>query len=93
MAKETQKETSAQKKLHLEVVKQMLTLATSGFGFVSALAWNNLIREFVDTYIKRWLPEESGIISLLLYAVLVTALAVVITLQLSKLIQKLQTEK
>lgn len=84
-----QKKINAEKKLHVEVTRQMLTLATSGFGLVSALAWNNVIQEFVNSYIKRLLPAESGIISLLLYAIIITFLAVIVTLQLSKLLQHL----
>jgi hypothetical protein len=68
----------------------MLALATSGFGLVAALAWNSLIQEFVNSYVKKWLPSGSGIISLLIYAVIVTVLAVFITYQLSKLSERLQ---
>ncbi|MCL5019856.1 MAG: DUF5654 family protein [Patescibacteria group bacterium] len=89
MPKNSRKETSAEKKLHVELVKQMLTLATSGFGLVAALAWNSLIQEFVNSYIKKWLPANSGIISLLIYAVVITVLAVFITYQLSKLSEKI----
>jgi hypothetical protein len=77
-------------RLHVEIVKQMVTLSTSGFGLVAALAWNSVIQEFVSTYVKKWLPAGSGIISLLIYALIITALAVVVTLQLSKLSEKLQ---
>lgn len=82
--------TVKEKKLHIEVVRQMLTLATSGFGLVAALAWNSLVQEFVNNYIKKWLPQGSGIISLFLYAVLITALAVFVTVQLSQFVQKLE---
>jgi hypothetical protein len=82
-------EKQQQNKLHLAVLKQMLTLATSGFGLVAALAWNNTIQELINTYIKPYLPH-SGIISLLLYAILVTTIAVVVTVNLSKLIEKLE---
>ncbi|MBI2049613.1 hypothetical protein HYT32_01785 [Candidatus Roizmanbacteria bacterium] len=93
MEKETQKNKAQQKRLHIEVLRQMLTLATSGFGLVAALSWNNVIQEFVNGYVKKWLPDGSGILYLLLYAVVITALAVTITFQISKLIQKLQAEK
>ena len=92
MPKNSRKETVSEKKLHIELVKQMLALATSGFGLVAALAWNSLIQEFVNSYIKKWLPANSGIISLLIYAVVITVLAVFITYQLSKLSEKLQGE-
>jgi hypothetical protein len=72
------------------VVKQMLTLATNGFGLVAALAWNNVIQEFINEYVKKWFTVGSGLISLLLYAVLITLLAVSITLQLSSISEKLE---
>lgn len=93
MPQETQPTSSKkepQHTLHLMVVKQMLTLATSGFGLVAALAWNSVIQEFVATQIKPYLPAGSGLTSLILYAIIVTVLAVVVTLQLSKLIEKLE---
>jgi hypothetical protein len=90
MPKNSRKETVSEKKLHIELVKQMLTLATSGFGLVAALAWNSLIQEFVNSYVKKLLPNGSGILSLLIYALIVTVLAVFVTYQLSKLSEKLQ---
>jgi len=79
-----------QQRMHIEVVHQMLSLATSGFGLVSALAWNSVIQEFVNSYVKKLLPSSSGIISLLIYAIIVTGLAVFVTLQLSRILQKLE---
>lgn len=87
MAKRNKKE---DKKLHVEVVKQMVVLSTSAFGLVAALAWNSVIQEFVNTYVKKWIPTGGGIISLLIYALIITVLAVLITVQLSKLSEKLQ---
>lgn len=78
-----------EKQLHVEVVRQMLTLATSGFGLVAALAWNNVIQEFVSNYVKKFLPSGSGIWSLLIYALVITFLAVFITYQLSKILNRL----
>jgi hypothetical protein len=78
-------------KLHVEIVKQMVTLSTSAFGLVAALAWNSVIQEFINTYVKKWIPAGGGIISLLIYALIITAFAVIITVQLSKLSEKLQS--
>jgi hypothetical protein len=78
------------KKLHIEIVKQITLLSTSGFGLVAALAWNSVIQEFVNVYVKKWFPSGSGILSLLIYALIITILAVIITLQLSKITEKLQ---
>lgn len=87
-SRETKKEES--QKLHLEIAKQMVALSTAGFGLVAALAWNSLIQEVVNTYIKKWLPGNGKLISLGLYAIIVTILAVFITLQLSRLVKKLE---
>jgi hypothetical protein len=80
-------------KLHKElptaVVKQMTALATSGFGLVAALAWNEVIKELVNTYIKPLVGGGSGLITLAIYALLVTILAVFVTLQLSRLEEKI----
>ena len=77
------------KRFHVELVKQLVILSTSGFGLVAALAWNNLIQEFVNSYVKKWFPA-GGLISLLIYAIIVTALAVLVTYQLSSLSERLQ---
>lgn len=91
MAQDSQKEEKS-KQIHIEAVRQMLTLATSGFGLVAALAWNNVIQSFVNDYVKQWLPQSSGIISLLLYAMIVTFLAVFVTLQLSRVLERLENK-
>jgi len=92
MADKTQK-TPDDKKLHVEVVRQMVTLSTSGFGLVAALSWNNVIQEFVNSYVKKWLPNGSGIVSLLIYAIIITILAVFVTLELSKLLKRLENRQ
>lgn len=90
--KQTAKKKSPVKHVPLAVMTQMLTLATSGFGLVAALAWNSFIQELVNNYIKKFLPQGSGIISLLIYAVAVTALAVAVTLQLTYIKERLEKE-
>lgn len=77
-------------KLRIAILKQIVTLSTGGLGLVAALAWNNVIQELVNNYIKKYFELGSGILSLLFYAVLVTILAVFVTVQLSSLIEKLE---
>lgn len=89
MPKNSRENKPEEKKLHQELIKQMLTLATSGFGLVAALAWNSLIQEFVNFYVKKFIPNGGGILSLLIYALVVTALAVLVTYQLSKVSEKI----
>ena len=78
------------KKLPLEVISQMLTLATSGFGLVAALALNSVVQELVNNYVKKFLPKNSGLISLFIYAIVVTILAVAVTLQLTQIKDRLE---
>lgn len=52
----------------------MISLATAAFGVVAALAWNAFITELVKTY----LPAQSGLVGLFMYAVVITVIAVVV---------------
>ncbi len=90
-----QKEVKKQKRIQEQVFEEAqefrkqfaertLKLVTSGFGLVSALAWNELIKEIIKVYIQPFFGKSSGLISLLIYAVIITALAVFITFQLGK---------
>lgn len=79
--------------LHLEVIKQMAALSTAAFGLVAALAWNQVITEAVDTYIKPYFAKGSGLISLTIYAVIITTIAVLVTLQLSRIQSRLEEKK
>lgn len=80
----------ADRQLHLSILRQMVALSTSGLGLVAALAWNNVIKELVDNHIKPYLPQGSSLISLFVYAIAITALAVVTTYNLTKVIDKLE---
>ncbi|MBP7118593.1 hypothetical protein KBA63_00765 [Candidatus Woesebacteria bacterium] len=71
--------------LQEKLIDEMLRLSTSGFGLVAALAWNDLIRKTVEQYIEPVVGKNSSIISLFIYAIVVTVLAVSITYYLTKL--------
>ncbi len=79
------------KEFPLALVKNMIALATSGFGVVVALAWNEAIKSGVETYIDPYLGKNSGVISLVIYASLMTVLAVVVTMQLTSIERKIET--
>lgn len=89
MATKVEKERS----FHKELIQQLVTLSTSGFGLVAALAWNEAIQTFVKDYIQKFYPNQSGAISKLIYAVIITAFAVFITYQLSRLASKWGSKK
>lgn len=75
------------KAFHKELITQMVTLATSGFGLVAALAWNETIQQFVKDFIEPRIPG-SGLLSKFIYALIITIFAVLITYQLSKIASK-----
>lgn len=89
MVKKILEKKKEEKAFHLELISQMLTLATSGFGLVAALAWNETIQQFVKQFIEPRIPG-SGLLSKFIYAILITALAVLITYQLSRLAARFQ---
>lgn len=76
--------------LPLSVVKNMIALSTSGFSLVVALAWNEVIKKTVEQYIDPWLGKGGGIISMLIYAIVITLLAVLVTMQLANFQKKLE---
>ena len=78
------------KDLPVAIIKNMISLATSGFGLVVALAWNEVIKRTVEEYIDPWLGKSGGIVSMLIYAVIITLLAVVVTMQLSQVQKKFE---
>lgn len=77
------------KGLRFELLKTMISLATAGFGLVAALAWNDAIQSIIN----KFFPASSGIISKLIYAVVITSLAVIITYILGKMIQETSIEE
>ena len=80
--------TGEARRLKKEALKQTLTLATSGFGLVAALSWNEFITEFVETYVRPIVGGSSKLISSLIYAVLITIFAVLVTFNLTKIVRK-----
>jgi len=91
--KESDEPTAAEKKsFKRELVDQMLSLSTAGFGLVAALAWNEAIKGFVEQYIQPYFPD-TAIYYKFFYALLVTLFAVLITYQLSQISSKFGSKK
>lgn len=76
--KETVKETNR------HVLSQSLGMISSAFVLVAALAWNDAIRELISTYFK----AGGGLISRIIYALLVTIVAVTVATRLNRLSEK-----
>jgi hypothetical protein len=69
-------------------MNEMLTLSTTGFGLVAALAWNEAIQSFVREYIDQYISVGSGILYRFIYAVIITVIAVLVTYQLARLVKE-----
>lgn len=76
-------------RLSQEIAIQTLTLVSSSLGLVAALAWNQAITEYVDVYIKPYFAKGSGVISLFIYALFITAITVVIAMQMARIKKKI----
>lgn len=69
-------------------VQTMITLASASLGLVAALAWN----EAIKATIKKVLGDGDSLPALYTYAILATAIAVVVLVSLGKLASKLGGE-
>jgi hypothetical protein len=76
--------------LPLSIIKNMIGLSSSGFGVVVALAWNEVIKRAVTDFIDPYMGKNSGLISLFIYALVMTTLAVIATMQLSSMQKNLE---
>ena len=74
--------------IKVELTKSMLTFATAAFGLVAALAWN----EAIQGIIKELIPAGNGLLSKLIYAVIVTIIAVSVTFYLGRLVGKAEAK-
>lgn len=83
------KKKSSKDELKSEFLKTLTQLATAGFGLVAALAWNDAIQSFINKFIS----AGSGVRSKILYALIVTVLAVIISYILGKMSQTAHNEE
>lgn len=89
MSKQTKSNNS---KLHISLIKQLLTLSTAGFGLAAALAWNDTIQTLINEKIKPFVAQGSGLLWQAIYATVITIVAVLITYYLTKVIRKLENK-
>lgn len=75
------------KETNKQIITQTLGFISSAFVLVAALAWNDAIRELISSYF----PSSSGLISRFIYALIVTGIAVIVTMRLSALGEKLKS--
>lgn len=67
-----------------QVIEKLAALITVAFGLVAALAWNETIKAaFLAIF-----GTAEGVWSLLIYAVVVTVIAVIVTINIAKVAEK-----
>ena len=76
------------KEFKIKVVETFAALITSAFGLVAALAWN----ETIKTGVQMIFNSGNDIWGLLIYAILVTFLAIIMTLFIAWQADKLKGE-
>ena len=67
-----------------EFKEKTITLILGGFGLVAALAWNEAIKTLFETFF----PKKSELIGKFLYAIIITVIVVLVSLQLRKISEK-----
>lgn len=67
-----------------EAVLKAFTYIAAAFGLVAALAWNEAIKELINQYFE----AGSNIISKFVYAAIVTFIAVIVALSITKIQDK-----
>lgn len=76
----------AVRKLRIEFLKTMVKMVSAAFALVAALAWNTAISEII----KKYLRPGSGLFSWLIYALVVTFIAVIVGFYLSRISSKIK---
>ncbi len=66
--------------MHRAILEKLATLITAAFGLVAALAWNDTIKAIF----KHYFGTSETIPAMLVYAVVVTVIAVFATIQIGK---------
>jgi uncharacterized PurR-regulated membrane protein YhhQ (DUF165 family) len=67
-----------------EVIEKVAALITAAFGLVAALAWNTAIQEIF----RLIFGDQSGVWAMIFYAVVVTIIAVVVTIWIGRVAEK-----
>lgn len=74
----------AEEKFKVQLLEAMSSLIIAAFGLVAALAWNEAIKALV----AKLFDTGDGLLGLVVYAVIVTVLAVVMTILITRAIKK-----
>ena len=67
------------------IIETILGLITTAFAFVAGLAWNEAIQKLIEEFYT----AGGAVTGLLIYAVIVTIVAVVVTVLLARIVGKM----
>jgi uncharacterized membrane protein len=67
-----------------EVIEKIAALITAAFGLIAALAWN----EAITAIFQLIFGEQAGVFALIFYAVVVTIIAVLVTIWIGRVAEK-----
>ena len=70
------------------IMETILGLITTAFAFVAGLAWNNAIQALIEQFVGK----GNALTSLFSYAIIVTTIAVIVTVLLARFAAKLGIE-
>ena len=72
--------------MKIMIVDKMSALITAAFGLVAALAWN----EAIKAIFKEIFGSSDSVVPLLIYAIVVTVAAVVLTILVARSLSKMK---
>ena len=72
-----------------EVIEKVAALVTAAFGLIAALAWNTAIQEIFRIIFG----DQSGVLAMIFYAVVVTIIAIVVTILVGRAAAKAGVKK
>ena len=70
--------------MNKEIIEKMAALLTAAFGLVAALAWNDAIKAIF----KSVFGTADSVPAMLVYAVVITIIAVIVTIWIGKAAEK-----
>ena len=74
--------------MKLEILDKIAALLTAAFGLVAALAWNGAIRAIFEALFG----SADNIIAMLVYAVVVTIIAVLVIIWIARAVNRVKSE-
>jgi hypothetical protein len=75
--------------MKIEILDKIAALITAAFGLIAALAWNGAIRAIFE----RLFGTADNITAMIVYAVIVTIIAVLVTIWIARALKRAKGEK